>query len=881
MKRIALIIFMLLLMDLNVQAELVRGIYGVPSVKNTDPSVYSDQFTKAEINAVFTSADKDTINYFKNQNIQVYLSVNAFGGRSGWQKFPDSRPVKADGIFLESKGHGGVCSTHQAWRDHRLNYIKDLIKKYGPEKIDGIWLDFIRYPGFWETNEPKIPDTCYCQRCLNKFQKDCNIKLPENLSAKDSALWIKKNCPYDWMKWKKKQITSFVKDIRDIINEMSNQKHIKLGLFLVPWTKGERQNAISYLLAQDPFELSGLVDVISPMVYHKMCHQNESWVGYMTAYYKETAKCQVWPIIQSQNCAPQEFSRVLKYAGHAGADGVLVYTFRYIKPEFWNVFNQFQKANNLISNPEFKISKENNMPDTWFSKGATVIGGVEPHPTEADQSKNIQLKNKSKFFVKSSDKFYLTKKEMQPKSSCLGIKAGNDGAGIICSELSDCDSGQEYVFTANFYRKTWENLVYPEISVWGNEFYVNTHLLAKTFQPIRLYAKCPEKPHDNKLCFINRNTDRNFWLTRPYLAKNYPYTSPSHSLRGNANKPLHFYKNFFPIGVYGANLNNLENIKSVALNTVFIGGSGENLKKKIEKCHELNIKYVISVPRNPDKLPVFLDEIAKYVKPEYLSFYVNDEPGIHSFPMNKAYDIYQLIKNKFPEASTCMAVVRPQVCRDYLNASDFFMMDQYPVPSQPMTWLSDSMDAASKDVGKQRLASVIQAFGGKKWADVGWPRMPTWQEMDCLAFLSVVHGSNGIFFYTFSEIGKTKEGRYSLGRVVGRLNRIYPWLMKKNINKEVNVEMISAYQVDPMGRPAIHCCLKKHGNQVMLIAVNSIGTYVEGKLKIAGEQNAEIVEVEEVFSGNKLMKKNGILQDKFKPYEAKAYVFNLNKGKNL
>ena len=166
----------------------------------------------------------------------------------------------------------------------------------------------------------------------------------------------------------------------------------------------------------------------------------------------------------------------------------------------------------------------------------------------------------------------------------------------------------------------------------------------------------------------------------------------------------------------------------------------------------------------------FLNEISGYVRPHDLAFYVNDEPGIWSFPVNRADDINRLIKGRFPTSATCMAVVRPQVCRDFQWAADFFMLDQYPVPYMPMTWLSDSMDEvvggvtdgwmgegkkdewmgggmdgkalkaeggitsdeSSKHAGiqasnrpAQRLASVIQAFGGERYKDLGWPRLPT------------------------------------------------------------------------------------------------------------------------------------------------------------
>ena len=265
-------------------AEPIRGIYGVPSVKNVDPSSYVGELERASVKAVFVPSEKETIRWFKEKGFHVYLSVNAFGGKGAWKKYPDSRPVKSDGSYLGSepgyKGHGGVCPTYTGWRQERLEYVESLVREFGGEHgIDGIWLDFIRYPGLWEVPEPNIPDTCYCLGCLEKFQGATDIKIPSGLGAKGSAAWIKENCPYRWMVWKKTQIASFVSEVRNVMEKNQGKKLLKLGLFLVPWTKGERGNAISYLLGQDPFQLSALADVISPMVYHKMCGKSEEWGG--------------------------------------------------------------------------------------------------------------------------------------------------------------------------------------------------------------------------------------------------------------------------------------------------------------------------------------------------------------------------------------------------------------------------------------------------------------------------------------------------------------------------------------------------------------------------------------------------------------------------
>jgi hypothetical protein len=62
-----------------------------------------------------------------------------------------------------------------------------------------------------------------------------------------------------------------------------------------------------------------------------------------------------------------------------------------------------------------------------------------------------------------------------------------------------------------------------------------------------------------------------------------------------------------------------------------------------------------------------------------------------SFSEGQAEDIQKIIKERFPNAVTNMAIVRPQVIPFYEKGADYFMLDQYPVPNMPMSWLSNSL----------------------------------------------------------------------------------------------------------------------------------------------------------------------------------------------
>ncbi|RPH52561.1 MAG: hypothetical protein EHM85_02245 [Desulfobacteraceae bacterium] len=871
---ISITIFMLLIPG-NAGADTLRGIYGAPADLSDDSPFRKGATAESSgVNAVFVSQKNDAVRRYKEQGFKVFISVNAFGGKRAWDKYPDSRPVKANGKKLgedkSDKGQEGTCPTHVKWREDRLRHIKHLADVLGKDQgIDGIWLDYIRYPGFWETQKPEIPDTCYCERCLNKFQADRKIIIPPGKIAGEAASWINKNCPYEWMAWKKEQINSFVRDVKAIL--AVHPEKITLGLFTVPWRKGEKNNAISYLLAQDSFLLSEIADVVSPMLYHKMCGRDVDWVGRMTQYYKETAGCSVWPIIQSHDLNPDEFKKAAENCGKAGADGMLVFSCggindsKFEKKKMWEALRDFEPQENLIINPGFEPKQGSVYPKGW-----------RPGESEIDPAL------KSVFTVKKAEE--IDKDENMRNFYSLGISSGygNDGKWTGSIKPSGCRDDEEYIFSGLFYRDNWKNSVYPSVTLFGEKYYLDNHWKTKIFQPIKVHVKCREKADAGSVVFANENPGETFYVGAPKLARHHSFSNKAGMNEGERKQQ--FYKNFFPIGVYGADMDNLAEIKRLAVNTVIIGGEGEKLKKTIEKCHEIGLRYFLSVPHDPDRLKPYLDYLmpptfpGDKMKREILrrhdaAFYVNDEPELTSFPANKASDIFELIKSRIPEAPACMAVVRPSNCREYLEAADFFMMDQYPVPNMPMTWLSDSIDRASAIAGNERITAVIQAFGGEAYESAGWPRIPTWREMDCLAFLSVVHGSRGIFFFTFSEIGKTKKGRESLGRVVGRLNQVYPWLLENNLDIKVPVDMTSGNRFDPSGRPSVHCCVKAKGEKRLIMAVNSIGTRVEAQIGAsAAAGNGKNAFFTEVFSGIKFPVIDGRISVKFDPYETKVFL---------
>ncbi|MBE0583982.1 MAG: hypothetical protein IH612_09485, partial [Desulfofustis sp.] len=428
--------------------------------------------------------------------------------------------------------------------------------------------------------------------------------------------------------------------------------------------------------------------------------------------------------------------------------------------------------------------------------------------------------------------------------------------------LPECEAGGVYRFSGDFFRlDRSDHHAYPEVALWGQEARLNTHRMAGAFQRLQTLFTCPEQMDEaeRQFSFWNRSPGATFWLKNPRLE---PWVE-----EGEAEEEVPPGGTIFPIGVYGANAENLGQIREMGLNAAVIRMN----EQMIAACRDQGLHCLLSVPREPERLLVELDRVDAELAPEHFSFYVNDEPEIHSFPMGTAVDIRRVLKERYPSLATAMAVVRPQAVTFYRGGADYFMLDQYPVPNMPLVWLADSLDEAAESVGVGRLMAVIQAFGGVRFADSGWPRPPSYAEMNCLAFLAVIHGSRGLYFYSFPEITETTAGREDFVRVIRRLNSLRSWLVLENEEDRPDVTMTSRYGVDPAGRPAVHCAVKQQQGSRLLICANTIATSVSADISPGGSPATLWQDYYEYEVGVQPLVR-GRLQHRFDPYEVAVWM---------
>ena len=289
----------------------VRGIYGgVPTTLLPKGKTLADY----GINAVWSGAGaltRPSVEFLREQKVQVYAEFNTMHHAPFLKDHLDAAPVGSDGrVCPPPDGWQGICPTHPAYRKERMDAFRAALGEFA---VDGIWLDYHHSHASWEQAEPNLPDTCFCARCLARFQDETGTRLPE--APTPPALAAERllgPLRAEWTAWRCALFTDWVREFRQIRDAV--RPVALLGTFHCPWTDTERGGALTHKLAIDLRAQRAHVDVFSPMPYHaRFGHAGDvAWIARQTAWLGRflgitgrepgptTARGpkRIWPIVQ-------------------------------------------------------------------------------------------------------------------------------------------------------------------------------------------------------------------------------------------------------------------------------------------------------------------------------------------------------------------------------------------------------------------------------------------------------------------------------------------------------------------------------------------------------------------------------------------------------
>lgn len=329
-----LIAILLLHFSANISSQeipdFVKGIYGNPGAILEA----GHNFKTLGVNAIFIrsiSLNEEIFNKAKNQGARVYVEFPTLIGKDYLQHHPEAWPINEKGEKAPpADWFMGICPTDPGIFKYRLNQLQSILQKY---EVDGIWLDYLHWHAQFETPEPILPETCFCDRCTQQFSQAMKVNLP-NGTIPQKAQWILAFSDSPWREWRSQILNYWVMEMKKEVKK--NRPEALLGIFYCSWFPSDHGGALYRILGLDIQALAGIADVLSPMLFHMMMARTVDWVQEYNQWLGEHInnstgkKPKIWPIVQAHDhpgtISATEFRQVMLKGSAPPSSGIMMFS---------------------------------------------------------------------------------------------------------------------------------------------------------------------------------------------------------------------------------------------------------------------------------------------------------------------------------------------------------------------------------------------------------------------------------------------------------------------------------------------------------------------------------------------------------------------------
>lgn len=311
------------------QLPFTKGVYGDPQPLLRTAGT----FGSLGINAIFvrsTSLNDELFKTAKMEGVRVYVEFPTLNGKEYLEDHPEAWPINEKGEQAPAADwFMGICLTDTGFMDYREAQLRTILEAY---PVDGVWLDYLHWHAQFETPDPILPETCFCDRCILLFSKESATKIPEGDVA-TKAQWILMNSDSSWRAWRSDILVRWVRNMKSVLEEV--RPRALLGIYHCPWYPSDFGGALYRTLGLDMRTLSRIADVLSPMLYHRMMDRSTEWVGEYVLWLDSAVVAKrrrplIWPIVQAHNLPDvvsiEEFRSVMWNGSRHPATGVMMFT---------------------------------------------------------------------------------------------------------------------------------------------------------------------------------------------------------------------------------------------------------------------------------------------------------------------------------------------------------------------------------------------------------------------------------------------------------------------------------------------------------------------------------------------------------------------------
>jgi hypothetical protein len=277
----------------------------------------------------------------RDRGIRCFEATSMFFQPDVYRQRPDLRPVGADGAEHVPVGwYVGLCPSSEEYLERRARQLQRVAADL---HADGLFLSFIRFPGFWETWTPgtdraAIAEYCFCPRCRLRFTRETGIGLPAD--AVSAAAVLQGALRAQWTAWKCELIAATVRRVREAVAEVSPGIELMINL-VPPFTGGGLDGVGEEVLGQRVESLAAAAEHFEVMVYHQILKRRpREWIPAVVAALRDRTTRTIIPCLQVRptyldgiyaqarrrpQIGPEEFRECVSAVAASPADGIMTY----------------------------------------------------------------------------------------------------------------------------------------------------------------------------------------------------------------------------------------------------------------------------------------------------------------------------------------------------------------------------------------------------------------------------------------------------------------------------------------------------------------------------------------------------------------------------
>ena len=244
----------------------------------------------------------------------------------------------------------------------------------------------------------------------------------------------------------------------------------------------------------------------------------------------------------------------------------------------------------------------------------------------------------------------------------------------------------------------------------------------------------------------------------------------------------------FPIGIYGAEKEDLSELKSLGFNMV-IGPADDDF---LISADQVGLKVIARLSNHYTKNVIHQTTVNnlvnKYENNNIIyAWHILDEPDRRSLSPDFVKQFMRTFINSGSKKKSCIVLSNGESSAFYSDIADITMINRYPVPWAPLSDYPQHIQMLKLAQKKSKTFSIIQAFDWNNDKS-GVPgeinfRPPNIREIRNMAYCSAAYNLDGIFFYCLKnrkwKLRDNLETWYAVKKVVEELNKIMPILNGK------------------------------------------------------------------------------------------------------